>query len=186
MFGEISSTVKGFFWPYYLMESRRKAVPLNHAELTRFVAIVPELANPELTELRVATARGILKEHAEETGAPVTKAQFDDQIGWLALQIEWNAELSASATASWDRQSVAKSARYEELSQALEKYDKGNDIADGDGLLLACSKRQISYTASGVTIPTSRSAFQIVEQRYRIALTLFNKLVAAVSDLLQP
>ncbi len=185
MLGEISSTFKGLVWPYYLITSDHKSHsggPLNHDEIVRFSEIVPSPEHPGLRDSDIAAARTILQDHARRTGAPLTKELFEEQIGWEAIALEWRAEVSASAAASWDTQAVTKSAKFDELRNAMKNYDTDQERSSIDQLLIACSQRQTAFMTGTI----SRDDFVRAEQRYRVALTSFNKFVAAISDLLSP
>jgi hypothetical protein len=186
MLGEISSTFEGLIWPYYFItrdRSGHSSSPLNHDEIMRFSEIVPSAEHPNLADSNIVAARIILQDHAKRTGAPLTKKLFEEQIGWEALELEWRAEVSASAAASWDNQVVTKSAKYDELRNSTQSYNTDQDRSDIDKLLIACSQRQTSFSAIGMT-GLSRDTFLIVERRFRVALISFNKFVAAISDLL--
>lgn len=161
-----------------------RSAPLSHDELARWVAAIPTIEKPELTNQHVTEARAVLKGYESRTGQRLARSMFDQQLGWQSTDLEWRAELSAFAIMSWDKQRVIKTGRYEQLSAAMLRFDMAKEVSYGNGLLLASAEHRSSFKFNTYDIPVIRHLFVGLEQQQRLRLASFNELVRRVSDLL--
>jgi hypothetical protein len=196
--GEITSTAKALVWPYFVFldgersqirnasRSRSEEIPLNDDELKGLSNAIAGLTQTgELSDQDIRQVRTILSDYFHRTGAKLSKAQYEENLGFLRAITEYKYELGRSALLSWDNGRVITTPEFDSLSNALREAIPDAQLREDRNMIEVASRHQPYIDASdGKRYEFSREGLAAGHEKKTRQRAAFERLTTSVIDLL--
>ena len=188
MLGEIESTLKGAFWPYFILRNYQTSrvtteVTLSDDEWAAFERVLPTVQKPTFNSTDLASAKAVLKGFQARTGQLLQASQLDRQLRFNQSILEWRAEASASISATCNAGALSKTQRFSDLTDRFAKLPQFNDdVRLFDQVLTAASQHKEYAEIASQNIPVCQLGE--MERPYRQAAAAYDDVIAGtLSDL---
>jgi hypothetical protein len=161
-------------------------VPISSDEAQRLETAIRPIEAGGLSEGDIRAVRSVLSDYMKRTGGKLSKAQYQQNLGFLRIVLNYKYALGESALLSWDSQRVVTTPDFDRLMaqvKGLITYAQRNE--DQNMLEIAARHQGFIDTADGKRFEFSRTTLVAGRQMTKQKLDAMEKLTNSVADLLR-